>query len=87
MLIKNLKKRTRLLEKEGKGEEAAVRDFLPITFNLLREYALFVEEFKRIGGLLRERDFSFSRSRRRLATGGPTTCIYRSALGTRAVGG
>ncbi|GMI56937.1 hypothetical protein TeGR_g5761, partial [Tetraparma gracilis] len=51
LLVKNLKKRKRQLEKEGSYEEAMNYDFFPITFNLPREYALFVEEFKRQGGL------------------------------------
>ncbi|GMH79404.1 hypothetical protein TrST_g8540 [Triparma strigata] len=51
LLIKNLKKRKRQLEKEGSYEEATQYDFFPVTFNLPREYALFVEEFKRQGGL------------------------------------
>ncbi|GMI45796.1 hypothetical protein TrCOL_g10943 [Triparma columacea] len=51
LLIKNLKKRRRQLEKEGSYEEATQYDFFPVTFNLPREYALFVEEFKRQGGL------------------------------------
>ena len=44
LLIKNLKKRKRQLEKEGQYEEATQYDFFPVTFNLPREYALFVEE-------------------------------------------
>ena len=51
LLVKNLKKRRRQLEKEGSHEEATNYDFFPVTFNLPREYALFVEEFKRQGGL------------------------------------
>ena len=44
-------RRRRQLEKEGSYEEATQYDFFPVTFNLPREYALFVEEFKRQGGL------------------------------------
>jgi len=51
LLIKNLKKHKRQLEKDGQYEEATQFDFFPVTFNLPREYALFVEEFKRQGGL------------------------------------
>jgi tubulin polyglutamylase TTLL9 len=39
------------LEKEGCLDEATQYDFFPITFVLPREYAMFVEEFKRVGGI------------------------------------
>ncbi len=39
------------MEKEGKNEEAAAYDFIPTTFVLPREYSMFVEEFKKVGGV------------------------------------
>ena len=47
LLIKNLKRQRRLLEKEGRKDEARQYDFYPTTFVLPGDYALFVEEFKR----------------------------------------
>ena len=35
------------MEREGKTEEAAGYDFLPLTYNLPSEYPIFAEEFKR----------------------------------------
>jgi hypothetical protein len=35
------------LEREGKAEEAAGYDYLPLTYNLPSEYPIFLEEFKR----------------------------------------
>jgi len=51
LMAKNLKRRRRALEKEGRVEEAAAYDFIPTTFVLPREYSMFVEEFKRSGGV------------------------------------
>src|SRR3546814_9985103 len=39
------------MEREGRPEEAAAYDFFPVTFVLPKEYAMFVEEFKRVGGI------------------------------------
>eukprot|EP00742_Colponemidia_sp_Colp-10_P004175 GILJ01004454.1.p1 GENE.GILJ01004454.1~~GILJ01004454.1.p1 ORF type:complete len:476 (-),score=67.04 GILJ01004454.1:192-1619(-) len=50
LLIKNLKRTKRALEKEGRVEEASKFNFFPTTFNLPAEYSLFVEEFKRNHG-------------------------------------
>jgi tubulin polyglutamylase TTLL9 len=41
----------RQLEKEGRYEEAATYDFIPTTFMLPREYSIFVEKFKEVGGV------------------------------------
>jgi len=49
-MVKNLKRYKKLLEKEGKLEEAAMFNFFPVTFNLPGEYSLFVEEFKKSPG-------------------------------------
>jgi tubulin polyglutamylase TTLL9 len=43
--------RRRQLEKEGRYEEAATYDFIPTTFMLPREYSIFVEKFKEVGGV------------------------------------
>lgn len=51
LLVKNLKRKRRQLDKEGQSGEAEAYDFFPITFVLPREYAMFVEEFKRSGGV------------------------------------
>lgn len=51
LMAKNLKRRRRTLEKEGKIEEAQSYDFIPTTFVLPREYSMFVEEFKKTGGV------------------------------------
>ena len=50
-MAKNLKRKRRALEKEGRQEEALQYDFIPTTFVLPREYAMFVEEFKKVGGI------------------------------------
>lgn len=50
-MAKNVKRRRRTLEKEGKFEEALTYDFIPNTFVLPREYSMFVEEFKKTGGV------------------------------------
>ena len=49
LLIKNLKRMKKQLEKEDQPAEAAKYDFSPMTYVLPAEYGLFVEEFKRIG--------------------------------------
>jgi tubulin polyglutamylase TTLL9 len=51
LMAKNMKKRRRALEKEGRHQEAELYNFIPTTFVLPREYALFVEEFKRNAGV------------------------------------
>jgi len=51
LLVKNLKRKKRALERESKPEEAENYDFSPVTFVLPREYAMFVEEFKAHGGV------------------------------------
>ncbi len=51
LMAKNMKRRRRELEKAGKNEEAAAYDFIPTTFVLPREYSMFVEEFKKVGGV------------------------------------
>jgi tubulin polyglutamylase TTLL9 len=51
LMAKNIKKRRRLLEKENRREEAEAYDFIPTTFLLPREYSMFVEEFKKTGGI------------------------------------
>lgn len=48
LLIKNLKRRRRLLAKKGHHEEDF--NFWPTSFVLPSEYSMFVEEFKRSGG-------------------------------------
>lgn len=51
LMAKNVKRQRRTLEKEGRHEEASQYDIIPTTFLLPREYALFVEEFKKVGGI------------------------------------
>ena len=51
LMAKNMKKRRRALEKENRKEEALLYDFIPTTFVLPREYAMFVEEFKKSQGV------------------------------------
>ena len=46
-LAKNVKKKRRQLEREGKLDEALQYDFIPTTFYLPKEYNMFVEEFKK----------------------------------------
>ncbi|CAE7504644.1 TTLL9 [Symbiodinium sp. KB8] len=50
LLVKNIKRAKRTLDKSGKPEEAARFDFCPVTFVLPGDYALFVEEFNRCAG-------------------------------------
>ncbi|OMJ67977.1 hypothetical protein SteCoe_34719 [Stentor coeruleus] len=47
LMIKNMKRYKKNLEKEGKTDEAAEVDFFPLTYNMPGEYSLFVEEFKK----------------------------------------
>lgn len=51
LMAKNVKRRRRTLEKEGRYEEAAAYEFIPTTFVLPKEYSMFVEEFKKVGGV------------------------------------
>jgi tubulin polyglutamylase TTLL9 len=51
LMAKNIKKKRRTLEKEGKYDEALAYDFIPMTFMLPREYSMFVEKFKEVGGV------------------------------------
>mmetsp|Transcript_12148 Transcript_12148/g.18348 ORF Transcript_12148/g.18348 Transcript_12148/m.18348 type:complete len:420 (-) Transcript_12148:183-1442(-) len=51
LIAKNVKRQRRALEKEGRHEEASQFDIMPTTFLLPREYAMFVEEFKKVGGI------------------------------------
>jgi tubulin polyglutamylase TTLL9 len=46
-----MKRRRRALEKEGRLEEGAAYNFIPTTFVLPKEYSMFVEEFKKVGGV------------------------------------
>ncbi|XP_041112744.1 probable tubulin polyglutamylase TTLL9 [Polyodon spathula] len=50
LMVKNLKRYRKLLEREVGRQEAAKCDFFPCTFELPCEYHLFVEEFKRSPG-------------------------------------
>jgi tubulin polyglutamylase TTLL9 len=47
LLSKNVKRYKKTLEREGKAEEAAGYDYLPLTYNMPSEYPIFLEEFKR----------------------------------------
>jgi tubulin polyglutamylase TTLL9 len=47
LMIKNMKRYKKNLEKEGKMDEAQDVDFFPLTYNMPGEYSLFVEEFKK----------------------------------------
>eukprot|EP00232_Nephroselmis_pyriformis_P002460 CAMPEP_0182908730 /NCGR_PEP_ID=MMETSP0034_2-20130328/35368_1 /TAXON_ID=156128 /ORGANISM="Nephroselmis pyriformis, Strain CCMP717" /LENGTH=377 /DNA_ID=CAMNT_0025044927 /DNA_START=138 /DNA_END=1268 /DNA_ORIENTATION=+ len=51
LMAKNLKRAKKSLEKEGKMAEAARYDFFPLTFTLPSDAAMFVEEYKRSGGV------------------------------------
>ena len=46
LMIKNIKRKKRQLEREKRYEEAKNYDFCPTTYTLPADYALFVEEFK-----------------------------------------
>jgi len=50
LMVKNLKRYKKQLEKEGKFEDAAAYSFFPTTYNLPGDYSLFVEEFKKSMG-------------------------------------
>ncbi|KAG1677585.1 hypothetical protein FOA52_014483 [Chlamydomonas sp. UWO 241] len=50
LLIKNLKRAKRQLEREDRAAEAAQYNFFPMTFVVPSEYRMFVEEFKNSGG-------------------------------------
>ena len=47
LMVKNMKRYKKNLEKEGKLEESQDVDFFPLTYNMPGEYSLFVEEFKK----------------------------------------
>lgn len=51
LMAKNMKRRRRALQNEGKISEAESYDFIPTTFVLPNDYSMFVEEFKRSGGV------------------------------------
>ncbi|EFJ49146.1 tubulin tyrosine ligase, partial [Volvox carteri f. nagariensis] len=51
LLIKNLKRAKKQLEREERLAEAAQYNFFPLTFVVPSEYRMFVEEFKRSGGV------------------------------------
>ncbi|KAJ1459998.1 tubulin-tyrosine ligase family-domain-containing protein [Pelagophyceae sp. CCMP2097] len=51
LLVKNLKRTKRTLQRDGQLEQAKAHDFMPLSFVLPREYSMFVEEFKRSGGV------------------------------------
>ena len=69
------------LEREGQYDEARQYDFFPVTFVLPREYAMFVEEFKRSGGVwimkpigsAQGKGIFLFRGCRRSRSGAPTT--------------
>ncbi|KAL6749379.1 tubulin tyrosine ligase-like family, member 9 [Haematococcus lacustris] len=50
LLIKNLKRAKKQLEREDRHAEAAQYNFFPLTFVVPSEYRMFVEEFKRSQG-------------------------------------
>eukprot|EP00736_Rhodelphis_marinus_P007980 Rmarinus@m.3497 len=50
LLIKNLKRMKKQLEREDRHEEAMKYDFFPTSFVLPQEYGMFVEEFKKCPG-------------------------------------
>jgi tubulin polyglutamylase TTLL9 len=50
-MAKNMKKQRRSLEKEGRYKEAQAYYFILTTFVLPREFSVFVEEFKKVGGI------------------------------------
>mmetsp|Transcript_1494 Transcript_1494/g.1997 ORF Transcript_1494/g.1997 Transcript_1494/m.1997 type:complete len:463 (-) Transcript_1494:245-1633(-) len=51
LLVKNLKRIKRTLQRDGQIDQARAYEFMPLSFVLPREYAMFVEEFKRSGGI------------------------------------
>eukprot|EP01112_Ceratiomyxa_fruticulosa_P001410 TRINITY_DN1149_c0_g1_i1.p1 TRINITY_DN1149_c0_g1~~TRINITY_DN1149_c0_g1_i1.p1 ORF type:complete len:425 (-),score=82.62 TRINITY_DN1149_c0_g1_i1:116-1390(-) len=50
LLIKNLKRTRKQLERDDRLAEASHYDFFPTTYNLPAEYSLFIEEFKKLPG-------------------------------------
>ncbi len=50
LMVKNLKRYRKTLEREAGRLEASKCDFFPCTFVLPSEYHIFVEEFKRSPG-------------------------------------
>jgi len=50
LMVKNLKRMTRSLQREDRAGEAQGYDFFPVTFILPNDYNMFVEEFKRNPG-------------------------------------
>eukprot|EP00210_Caulerpa_lentillifera_P007604 g7262.t1 len=48
LLVKNLKRARRLLEKEGRNKEL---EFFPQTYTLPQEYGPFSDEFRKTGGI------------------------------------
>lgn len=51
MLIRNLKKHKKNLEREGKQAEAQAYNFYPLTFVVPSEYVIFADEFKKYQAL------------------------------------
>ena len=51
LLVKNLKRMKRTLVRENQPEQARAYDFAPLSFVLPREYAMFVDSFKQVGGV------------------------------------
>lgn len=52
LMVKNLKRLKRLIEKEQGKEESQCCDFFPTTYELPSEYHIFVEEFKKNPGII-----------------------------------
>jgi tubulin polyglutamylase TTLL9 len=51
LLVKNLKRAKRSLQKKGREDESNSYDFFPDTYCLPAEYSLFVEAFKKSPGI------------------------------------
>ncbi|CAM9597532.1 unnamed protein product, partial [Phaeothamnion confervicola] len=51
LLLKNLKKRQAHLRSEGRAAEADACDFMPASYTLPQEYALFADHFRRDPGI------------------------------------
>ncbi|KAL0489461.1 tubulin polyglutamylase [Acrasis kona] len=51
LLVKNLKRMKKILEKEEKYDDAKRYNFSPTSYVLPQEYGLFTEEYKRTGGV------------------------------------
>ncbi|CAM9976224.1 unnamed protein product, partial [Ectocarpus sp. 13 AM-2016] len=51
LMLKNLKKRKAQLYARGELAEAHAYNFFPVSFEMPKDYALFVEEFKESGGI------------------------------------